>query len=171
MNRSAKQGWSMVPFLALVACAALFVWVTGRALPDVVASHFGASGQANGFMPRGIYVSLMLAIVAFVPLVLVVVPLQAFRNPDARINLPNREYWLAPERRAETIETLSRQSARFSTLLLIFLCYAHWLVIQANKTVPPILSSFWFVGGLVVFLIATLVWAVSLIGRFRNIPR
>ena len=46
----------MVPFLALVACAALFVWLTGRALPNVVASHFGAAGLANGFMPRDEFV-------------------------------------------------------------------------------------------------------------------
>lgn len=171
MNRSAKQGWSMAPFLAWVACAELFILVTSLALPDVVASHFGASGKANGFMPRVIYMWLMLAIVAFIPLVLVVVPLQAFRNPNARINLPNSEYWLAPERRAETIETLSRQSVRFSTLLLAFLCYAHWLVIQANKTAPPGLSSRWFFGGLAVFLVATLVWATSLIRGYSQITK
>lgn len=122
-------------------------------------------------MPREVYVWFMLAIVALVPLVLAVLPIQAFRNPNARINLPNREYWLAPERRAETIEILSRQSVRFSTMLLAFLCYVHWLVIQANQTVLPTLSSQWFVGGLVVFLVAMLVWVVSFIGRFRNVPR
>ena len=161
----------MVPFLALVACAALFVWLTGRALPNVVASHFGAAGLANGLMPRDAYVVVMLAIVALVPLLLAVVPILAFRNPRARINLPNRGYWLAPERRGETIEVLSRQALRFSTLLLGFLCYAHWLVLEANRVVPPRLSSGWFAGGLVVFLAATLVWAVSLIARFRNVPR
>lgn len=166
-----QQGWSIVPFLVLVACAALFVLGTSQSLPNVVASHFDSSGNANGFMPRSVYVWFMLVIVALVPLVLALVPLRAFRNPNTRINLPNREHWLAPERRTETIETLSQQAVRFSTMLLAFLCYAHWLVIQANKTAPPNLSSRWFIGGLVVFLVATLFWAVSFIGRFRNVPR
>jgi uncharacterized membrane protein len=158
----------MVPFLLLVACAALFVLGTSQSLPDIVAAHFGASGRANGFMPRVAYVWLMLGIVALVPLLLALIPIQAIRNPDARINLPNREYWLAPERRAATIEYLSRQAVRFSTMLLAFLCYAHWLVVRANDAASPDLPSHWFIGGLVVFLVATLVWVVSLIGHFGN---
>jgi uncharacterized membrane protein len=171
MSRSNQRGHSLVPSLALVACAVLFVWVTSLTLPSVVASHFGASGEANGFMPRQFYVWLMLAIFAAVVLALVVLPNRIFRNPDARINLPNREYWLAAERRAETIEILSRQSVRFSAMLLVFLCYAHWLVVLANAVSPPRLSSPWFVGGLVVFMLATLAWVISLLGRFRNVPR
>ena len=171
MSRFANQCWSIAPFLGLVAFAALFVWFSSRGLPNVVASHFGASGQANGFMPREVYVWFMLAIVVLVPLVLAVLPMRMFSNSKARINLPNRDYWMAPERRAETIEILSRQAVRFSTMLMAFLCYVHWLVIQANQTVPPTLSSQWFVSGLVVFLVGTLFWVVTLIGRFRNVPR
>lgn len=165
------QGKFIAPFLVLVTCAALFVWATSQSLPAIVASHFDSIGNANGFMPRSAYVWFMLVIVALVPLILALMPLRAFHDPNARINLPNREYWLALERRAETIDYLSRQALRFSTMLLAFLCYAHWLVVQANKVAPPNLSSRWFVGGLVVFLAATLVWAVSFIGRFRNVSR
>jgi serine/threonine-protein kinase len=162
-----QLGWSIVPFLLLVACAALFVLGTSQSLPRIVASHFGVSGRADGFMPRVFYVWFMLVIVALVPLILALIPLQVFRNPNARINLPNREYWLAPERSAATIEYLSRQALRFATMLLAFLCYAHWLVVRANKATPPHLTSNWFIGGLVVFLVATLAWIVSLIGHFR----
>jgi hypothetical protein len=37
-------------FVLLIAGTAAFVWLTALSLPDVVASHFGASVQANGFM-------------------------------------------------------------------------------------------------------------------------
>lgn len=161
----------MASFLLLLTCAALFVVATGQSLPGVVASHFDAAGDANGFMARSTYVPFMFVIVVLVPLALAIIPQQMFRNPRVRINLPNRDYWLAPERRAETVEFLSRQAVRFSTILLAFLCYVHWLVIQANKSVPPKLSSQWLVAGLVVFLVATLVWVVALVGRFRNVPR
>lgn len=163
-----QLGWSIVPFLLLVACAALFVLATSQSLPGIVASHYGVSGRADGFMPRATYVWFMLVIVALVPLALALIPLRLFRNPSARINIPDREYWLAPQRRTATIEYLSRQAVRFATMLLVFLCYAHWLVVRANKLAPPKLPSDWFVGGLVVFLVATLVWVVALIGHFRN---
>ena len=158
-------------FLALVACAAVFVWKTSQSLPNVVASHFGASGEANGFMPREYYVWFMLGIVVISPLALVFLPNKTFRNPYARINLPNREYWLSPERKVETIELLSRQSVRFATMLIIFLCYAHWLVVRANVMALPSFDTQWFLGGLIVFLISTLVWMVLLLRHFLHIPR
>jgi uncharacterized membrane protein len=170
MIQCTQKGRLYVSFIALVACAALFVWVTSEALPNIVASHFSASGAANGFMPREYYVLFMLAIIVVIPIALVVLPNQAISNPNARINLPNREYWLAPERRVETIEFLARQSVCFATVLLIFLCYAHWLVVRANALTRPVLSTQWFVGGLVVFLLASLIWVVLLLGRFRNVP-
>ena len=173
IHRSAikQQGASIVPFLVLVAGAALFVLATSQSLPTIVVSLFDSLGRPNGMMPRSGYTGIMLVVVAIVPLLLVLMPLQVFRKSNAHLNLPNKEYWLAPERRAETIDYLSRQAIRFSSMLLAFLCYAHWLVVKANQITPPTLSSRWFIGGLVVFLVATLVWVVSLMGHFQRIPR
>lgn len=169
-QRIRQRGVTSLLLLVAIVIGALFVVVTSLALPTVVASHFGASGNANGFMPRAGYVVFMLVMVIGVPGFLAVVPLRAFHNPQARINLPHRAYWLAPERRVETIAVLSSQARRFSLMLLVFLCYVHWLVVQANKMVPPTLSSLAMMAGLVVFLVGTLVWVVLLIGRFRRVP-
>lgn len=155
-------------FLAFVACAATFVWLTSLALPDLVASHFGSSGTANGFMPRAIYIFFMLAFVIGLPVLLVFATSFAIGHPSARINLPNRDYWLAPERRDETILVLRAGIMWFGTLLVAFLCYAHWLVVLANESQPAHLDESWFVGGLAVFVVATLVWLTVLLGRFRN---
>lgn len=170
MNRHAQQGKAILPFLALILLAALFVWISSRSLPAVVASHFGISGHANRFMPRDAYVGLMLAAVMLVPLLLVALPTWAFRSPNAPINLPHRDYWLAPQRRAQTVATLSAQLVRFAILVLMFLCYVHWLVVKANQVTPPALASRWMVAGLAVFLLATLVWVVALVRRFGRVP-
>ena len=87
-----------------------------------------------------------------------------------RINLPNREYWLSPERRAATIAILASQAARFACMMLLFLCYIHWLVVCADSVTPPHLSSLGIKIGLAVFLIGTLSWVVSLVQRFRRAP-
>lgn len=160
----------MLPFLALIALAALFVWISSRALPAVVASHFGVSGHANRLMRREAYVGFTLATVVLVPLLLVALPSWAFRNPKTRINLPHRDYWLAPQRRAQTVATLSTQLMRFAVLVLVFLCYVHWLVVKANQVTPPALAAHWLIAGLAAFLLATLVWVIALIRRFARIP-
>lgn len=154
-------------FLVLLVCAAAFVWWSSRQLPELVASHFDSAGRVNGHMPRAAYLALMLAITVVVPLMLVVIPRAAFTRPGARINLPNREYWLAPERRAATIRFLARQTSAFAWIVVLFLCYVQWLVVRANSLTPPALNSRALTSALVVFLVSTLGWIVWLIGRFR----
>jgi uncharacterized membrane protein len=155
-------------FLLLLACAAVFVYASAQELPDPLASHFQASGAANGYLPKTIYVRLMLVLLVGAPGLLVLVTRSALARPNARINLPHSDYWLAPERRAATIAALQAGVMRFGTLLVVFLCYAHWLVVRANRIQPPQLTGSWFVGGLVFFLCAMLLFTWRLLRRFRR---
>jgi uncharacterized membrane protein len=156
-----------VATLLLIGCVAVFIGFTSQRLPRLVAAHFDAAGTANGYLPRELYMALMLLITVVVPVLVVVIPAWAFSHPEVRLNLPNREYWLAPERRAETIRFIARQTSLFTWLLLAFLCYAQWLVVRANALTPPALDSRAFLAGLVVFLVCTLSWIVRLLRRFR----
>jgi hypothetical protein len=158
-------------FVLAVAAAAAYVWLSSQSLPPVVASHFGASGAANGFMRRDAYAWFMVALTAVIPALLVFLPGAAMSSPRARINLPNRDYWLAPERREETLAYLRGTTRRFGYLLLGFLAYAHWLVVRANAVVPPRLDSAWFIGGLVVLLLACALWIAGMFRRFGRVPR
>lgn len=131
-----ENGKASLLFLFFVVCAAVFVWHTSDGLPPLVASHFGTSGTANRFMPRTFYVRFMLAIVLGLPTILTLVTWRTLVSPKARINIPNRDYWLAPERRAETIAFLRAGLLWFGVLLVAFLCFAHWLVVLANRMQP-----------------------------------
>ena len=159
------------PFLILLICAALFIGVSSLSLPERVASHFVASGVANGFMPRTFYVRFMLFFALVLPSGLMLLTNLTLRASEARMNLPHREYWLAPERRDETIEYLRQQNVRISFILTVFLCYVHWLVERANELTPPHLSSLGIIGGLVVLLVFIVIWAIKFFGHFLKIPR
>src|SRR5262245_12841102 len=89
-------------FLALIAFVSVFVWNTTASLPAVVASHFGASGLANGYMPRGTYLTVLLLVVIGGPLLLAYLPYSISRKRVTRLNVPHRSYWLAPQRVAGT---------------------------------------------------------------------
>ena len=161
-------GRRLLLFMLFVACAAAFVWLTSMRLPSMVASHFAGSGTANGFMPRGIYAWFMLGLVVGLPALMIGLTWVSIANPKARINLPNKDYWLAPERRAETIEFLRAGILWFGFMLVAFLCYVHWLVVLANRVQPAQLANTWFIGGLVVFLAALLIWLKMFLGHFRQ---
>jgi uncharacterized membrane protein len=163
-----QRGRTALSFLSILASAVVFVFLTGQSLPDVVASHFSGSGAANGFMPRGFYLRFMLAFVIGLPLLLLVVPYFALSGAGTRINLPHREYWLAPERRAESVAFLRAHSVWFEAMLVVFLCYVHWLVVRANAVQPAHLSAPALIGGFAAFLAAILVWAMVLLGHFKK---
>lgn len=153
-------------FFALLVLAGAFVKSTSAGLPAVVASHFGPGGVANGFMDKSIYEVFMLALVVGVP-ALVAFSTRLLRvMPPQFVNLPHRQYWLAPERRAATFESLSSLTLWFAMALAVFLSYCHWLVVRAHATQPPELPEIWFFSGLGLFSAFTLAWACVLFRRF-----
>ena len=158
-------------FLALLVLAGAFVKSTSAGLPAVVASHFGPGGVANGFMGKGTYEVFMLALVVGVP-ALAAFSARLLRNmPADFVNLPHRQYWLAPERRAATFESLSSLTLWFAMALAVFLSYCHWLVVRAHATQPPELPETWFLAGLGLFGTFTLAWLFVLFRRFGRPPR
>jgi hypothetical protein len=160
---------SLTNFYAMLAGALLFTYYTSASLPDVVASHFNSAGLATGFLPRRLYITVAMAMVLLPPIPLVLLPRRSLRNPNARINVPNPSYWLAPQRRGQTVDIITRSCTQFAQMLLVFLCYVHWLLVRANHSVPPTLSSGWFLAGLVAFLGLTVAGCGRLIARFRSI--
>jgi len=157
-------------FVLVLVAAGAFVWLTSGALPAVVASHFGPGGIANGYMGRSTYTLLMLALVIAVPALIASSMLVVRVLPPQFVNLPNKRYWLAPERRAASLEALGGLGLRFAIALAVFLCFVHWLVVQANTVQPPRLSEPWFLASLAVFGAATLGWLFSLYRRFGHVP-
>ena len=157
-----KRGSSTLIFVAFLAVAGVFVLSTSSALPARVASHFGASGQANSFMSRDGYVAFMLVFVVGLPLVMTGFMALVFRSDSASMNLPNRDYWVAPERRAQLVALLTAHGMRFGAGLVVFLSYVHWLVVRANTQRPPQLDNDLMYAGLALFLLATVLWIVWL---------
>ena len=154
-------------FLLFTVCAAVFVWQTSESLPTVVASHFGLYGTANGFMPRTIYILFMLAFVLGLPALTTFITRKATGNFTSLLNLPNKDYWLSPARRTESIAFLRIGFLLFNILLVAFLCFAHWLVVLANRTHPAHLAEQWLLGGLGFFVAAVFIWLKVIHGRFN----
>ena len=154
-------------FIALLFTGAGFVLLTTTSLPDRVASHFGAEGHANGYMTREGYRWFMLFFTVGFPLLIVLAIAGLPRLMPQHTNLPNRKYWLAPERRTQAFDFLTIHALWFGCLLVLFICSVHWLVVQANAQHPPQLANGPFLLALGVFLAAMVVWTIGLYQRFR----
>jgi hypothetical protein len=154
-------------FLVAMTCAAAFIVATSMVLPDRVAAHFAAGGAANGFLPRAAYIAFMLLVVVGLPTLMVLSTSAALARPGARINLPNADFWLAPERRQQTIAAIAAGMRQFGLLFVAFLCYAHVLVVRANRGPAIHLDEPAFYAGLAGFLLIVLWWVRAFLRRFR----
>ncbi|MFT3663597.1 hypothetical protein [Piscinibacter sp.] len=163
-----KPRGSNTALLLLLMALGAFVWRTSAGLPPVVASHFGADGAADGAMARGSYLVLMLLLVVGLPLLIGwLVPVVA-GGEGRHLNIPNRAYWLAPERRAATLAFVYGHLRWFAAAVALFLAYVHLLVVRANAQQPPQLSFSDITGALLVFFLALAAWMAVLWARLRR---
>ena len=167
MDKLFKQKYINLSFLVLMIFAIYFVTSSSANLPPRMASHFNAEGIADGFMSKESYTYTMLAVVVGVPGLLALMPLVLGKLPPSLINIPHREYWLAPENRADTFYTLNLWMRVFACFLLIFLSYVHWLVIQANAQQLPAVPASDFYLGSIFLLVLSGIWSILLLRRFK----
>jgi serine/threonine-protein kinase len=152
----------------LLIAAALVIGRLGAELPAIVAVHFNAAGAANGFATREDCCSFMLIFTLVAPVIVAAVAgLVPRLAPPSMINIPNREYWLAPERARDSILFLSDQGIWFASMLTAFLASVDWMVARANASTPPHLPAAHFAWIMVAFAGAIALWVLRMFKRFR----
>lgn len=143
---------------------------SAKLLPDHVASHFNFAGQPDQWSSREFYLIGMGLVSLGVPLLLLGIPRTMSRLPARYINVPHREYWLAPERLSATVSTIGHYLQWYVCLLLVFLTGIQVLVVIANQSVPvalPNSAMFAMLGG---FLLGTVIWLWRLLRHFGTVP-
>ncbi|HEX5175572.1 MAG TPA: DUF1648 domain-containing protein, partial [Chthoniobacteraceae bacterium] len=111
----------VVNFLLVVS----LIWITGDTLPSRVASHFNASGTPDGWMPRNTYLGWMSGVASVVSVVFVSIFFGIRFLPASMINVPRREYRLAPERSASSMAFLTRAGIWLACIDLWLLLGVH----------------------------------------------
>jgi uncharacterized membrane protein len=154
-------------FIVLLLFAILYVTGTTSQLPPTVAAHFNSAGHPNAFMSRSGYSRFILCFAVGFPVVIVAI-LTAVYSRATEMKVPNREYWLAPQRIGRTRAFLVAHGVWFGSMLVILGCFVHWQEMSANRLQPPHLSSPAFAAGLIAFLAATAAWVALLILAFRK---
>ena len=162
-----KAAWTV--FVLLLVFAAVFVTRSSAALPPLVGSHFDAAGFPNAFMSRGGYVRFVLCLGIGLPVALVALLTLVYSRAND-LKLPNRDYWLAPERIERTRALLVVHGVWFGSLLVTLVCFVHWLVLDAYRRIPPQLSNTRMEAGLLAFALFSGGWILALLMVFRR-PR
>src|SRR5258707_14206170 len=87
-------------FVLLLIVAPAVIFATSAPLPARVATHFARGGLANGWMTHDGYLTFILAFAGLLPASVVILLGVLPPAIGSRAGIPNRNYWLGPERRA-----------------------------------------------------------------------
>ena len=155
-------------FILLALGAVIYFALLYPQLPQQMASHFNAAGRPTAWMPKSVFFFFFPGISLFVLFMTLYVTKLIASKPSDKINLPNKEYWLAPERRAETIKYFETFFAWFGCALLALLISGFYLALTANLRDDHTFdySSFYVVLG--AFLAFTIVWMTRMTAHFKN---
>ena len=137
-------------------------------MPPVLATHFGNGGAPNGWQTQSQFFLLEVVMLGICLLLAFGIPRLIGALPISLVNVPTKEYWLAPERREATMAFFKAQFAWFGCGFLGFLLVVNQLVFDANRTSPRRLNSTAFVTAMILFLAFVGIWTVRLIVRFSK---
>ncbi|HEX5854318.1 MAG TPA: DUF1648 domain-containing protein [Thermoanaerobaculia bacterium] len=136
--------------------------------PDRVPSHFDAAGRPNAWSSRDEFFTLQVGVTLGVAALLIGMPWLLKFTPTSLINLPNKSYWLAPERREETMDRLASYFDVFASATVLLLLAVFELTSLASRGGG--LSTNFFLPVLVSYLVFSAGWTVALIRAFANAP-
>ena len=134
-------------------------------LPEKVASHFNYLGEADGWMSKTEFTIFQVILLGVILATTSLIPLLFNKLPDSLINIPNKSYWLAPERRAQSILKLAIVTDNLRIALLLLFLGINYFTFQANITGATLSNGTWLILG--VFLIYTIYWTIGLRKTFR----
>ena len=154
--------------ICLLVFASVFIIYTSQHLPEPVATHFGVHQQADGWMSRTGYIAFMLIFTLGIAGLITILTSAFPAKFPQWTNVPNRDYWLAPQRRAESVAYLAAHGRRLVYLIVMMMLGMHYTILLANHVQPPRLPGPVFTSILISFALALIWWIVRLYRRFHK---
>ena len=142
MEQSGRQAFRILLLLVPVGILQ-HTWYWQR-LPESVAPHFGPAGQADDWMPRTEAVLFQAGLQVVFPFVLLLLAKLTSVLPVTMVNIPYREYWLHPDRRADSLSWLSGMLSWISVAMSLHMLVLSHLTFQANVSRQPLQMVLFF---------------------------
>lgn len=160
----------LAALLFVVALGAAQAFYFRAELPEQVASHFDDSGRPNGYMSRDGFVLFQCTMLAMMATIFGLGGWLVAITPVGLINLPNKDYWLAPERRAASMTWLTGWMRWFGAVTLAWMLVVFQFAAQASLGDGRLDSTrFWTAVGIYLVALGFAMW--RLFRRFSKAPR
>lgn len=158
----------LITFVGLLIGFFAYLALSVGQLPQSVATHFDADGNPNQWMSRGTHLQSLAFFGALVPLGELGLFYSMRFFGSKRINIPNREYWLAPERREATMLFFFNHGIWLACVTVMFMGLLQWSILKANATQPAHLDLFMVLLPTGAFFAFVAGWIAILFVRFKK---
>lgn len=162
-----RQNLAIAGFALLLFLYAVVAYAWWPHTPEVMASHWGAGGVADGWMDRSSFFGVFTLVGVGSALSVALPGFLIHRFPDRLVNIPHREHWLSPERREATLADMRTRLVEFANVTLVGLVALLHVVCQVNLDTDPRLPTA-FLPAFVGYMLFTLVWVLLFMRRFRR---
>lgn len=154
-------------FAALICLAILQSIYYFPRVPEVMASHFDGLGNPNGWSSKTVFFGIYAGVLVLTIIIFAVIPNKFIHRSKMWLNLPNKEYWLAPKRKDQTVGFIRSHLMYFGIVNVLLAIYVVQLVILANFNAQPRLSNT-IVWALMIYFAYVAIWLIRFFIRFRH---
>ncbi len=137
-------------------------------LPETVAVHYNFSGAPDYWLTKNSFAIAELFILLLIVSLFTIVSLILEKSPESLINLPNKQFWLATERRRETFEYIAQSFDWLALILTALMIALNQLIFRANILAQNI--SFAELASVLAILLTTIiVWLLKFRSHFNKL--
>jgi uncharacterized membrane protein len=158
-------------FAAILVVATFFAVSSFGGLPERLAVHFDTNGAADGWISRESYRLAILVGLLGLPSILVWVMAGLPRLTGGSGQVPNNNYWFAPERRRATESYLLSHACWLGCMTVAVIYGMHIQILRANAMSPPLLATDRFVLMLLVYLCGLGWWFMTFLRYFQRMDK
>lgn len=137
--------------------------------PDRVATHFDGQGNPDGWSGKLAATMKMLGFQCGMPLFILAMGQLASRMPESMVSIPDKEYWMHPDRKPQALQVRANYFAWFAVLVAALIAALNHLTFLANRDSAPLRLG-WFTAAITLFLITGLTLVIRMVLHFKSRP-
>jgi hypothetical protein len=166
LRRPAIRLTATLFFLTFAACVAELFWAYNQ-LPERVHAHFPSWLHIGAEGPKWIFVAISGAVPVLIAIAALISIRLVKRQPEKFVQIPNRDYWMSPIRREQTLDLIASRIYLLGAVKFVADAIFLYAAVRANLIGTSELNAgllFFLAAG---FIMAKVALAAQLFWRFQ----